>query len=221
MTLPITVTGWICFVLTWILFVIVGIVFYKYYDLKKHVVSRSRKIANKSYANHQQVLTEINQREASVAYRENQIHIEYNKLKDSLQMQFDKRLDTIKKEYKEQAEADSKELDEAIEAQEKELMASIKKVDEMLEEKIKSLTLENTLLFDCVCGNKDIPCYISLNRENTFRCDQCNSVYAVTAKFSPVLLPIKASSEEEFNKLIEARLKEQQSLIEEDEIYDE
>lgn len=182
---------------------------YKYFELRCALISRCKKIVNRMYSGHQKTSIEIKQRESAISFRENQLHIEYNKLRDELMEQFNKRLESIKHEYEERAEADSKELDEAIEAQEKELMTSIKKVDDMLEEKIKSLTIDNTLFFDCVCGKQDIPCFIALNKENTFRCDQCNSVYTVSAKFSPIMIG-KASSEEEFNKIIEARLQEQE-----------
>ena len=78
----------------------------------------------------------------------------------------------------------------------------------MIGDRITDLTLKNTLTFDCVCGEKNIPCFIDLTKESTFRCSKCNSVYAVQAKFSPMIIG-RASSEEEFKALIERRMMEE------------
>lgn len=216
-----TIAGKICLVLVIVLLVILGYVGYKYYNLRKHMWSKTKKMVDKMGDKYQDTLTEINKREISVNFKEKQMDIDYKKFRDNLESdyakkrevltnEFEKKIEVARKEYEEKAEADSKALNEALEEQEQKLILSIQQVDEMIENKIKSLTIDNTILFDCVCGKQNIPCYIALNKENTFRCDKCNTVYAVNVKFSPVRIGT-ATNEEEFNKVIEARLQEEEN----------
>ena len=136
--------------------------------------------------------------------KEKTINFDYGKLKDS----FDKRVEDIKANYEKKKKEDEEELEQAVIETEEALKKSVEEVDKVIGNKIADLTLKNTLTFDCVCGEKNIPCFIDLTKENTFRCTACNSVYSVQAKFSPVIIG-KASSEEEFLKIIEKRMAEE------------
>ena len=173
-------------------------------NLCKKLCTRAKKYVNKLYNDHAKVKKELEEKRVNLEYREKKANIEYDKLKES----FNKKHNELKASYEKEKEANEQELEEAIKETEKELKGWVDKVDEMIEDKIADLTLKNTLTFDCVCGKKDIPCFIDLTKENAFRCDQCNSVYSINAKFSPVIIG-RASSEEEFAKIVENRMQEE------------
>lgn len=178
--------------------------FILYTKLHNHLLERAKKYVNKLYANHDKIRRELNEKDINLQYKEKTINLDYNKLKDS----FNKRLEEIKANYDKKKEEDEKELSISIAEVENELKKSIEDIDKAIGEKIADLTLKNTLTFDCVCGETNIPCFIDLTKENTFRCKKCNSVYSVQTKFSPVIIG-KASSDEEFLKIVEKRMQEE------------
>lgn len=181
----------------------------KYYNLSNALLSRAKKYVDKLYVYHNRVKNELEQKKATLDIKEKAIGIEYDKIKDT----FDKKYNALVKDYKIKEKEKDKELDEAVKESEEELKKSVEKIDQLIGEKIADLTLKNTLTFDCVCGKKDIPCFIDLTKENTFRCDSCNSVYAIQAKFSPVIVG-RASSEEEFARIVEERMQEESNETE-------
>lgn len=187
------------------LFLISNIIYIsKYYNLSSNLRMIAKRCVDKMYANHEKIRQELERKETSLQYKEKTINVEYNKLKDS----FDKKYKDLESSFLKKDEEKDKELEEAIKETEEELQKSVEKVDELIGEKIMDLTLRNTLTFDCICGKKNIPCFIDLSKDNSFRCENCNSVYLVQAKFSPVIIG-RASSEEEFAKIVENRLKEE------------
>ena len=175
-----------------------------YIKLSNRLLTRSKKYVDKLYKDHKKVRRELADKEISLEYKEKTINFDYGKLKDS----FDKRVEDIKANYEKKKKEDEEELEQAVIETEEALKKSVEEVDKVIGNKIADLTLKNTLTFDCVCGEKNIPCFIDLTKENTFRCTACNSVYSVQAKFSPVIIG-KASSEEEFLKIIEKRMAEE------------
>lgn len=195
-------------ILPWGLLGIVTVAFVSsfvlYIRLNNRILKRAKKYVDKLYADHEKVRRALDEKEISLQYKEKTINIDYNKLKDS----FTKRVEEIKASYEKKKQEDQEELDNAIAETEEQLKESVEALDKMIGDKIADLTLKNTLTFDCVCGEKDIPCFIDLTKENTFRCKKCNSVYSIQAKFSPVIIG-KASSEEEFLRIIEKRMQEE------------
>lgn len=183
-----------------------------YIRLSKHV----RRYVDKLYNNHDNVRKELEKRKINLDYREKTANIEYDKLKadfekrqNELKDSFEKKTEKLRQDCEREKAENEQELEEAIKEAEGELKTYIDTVDNLIEDKITDLTLKNTLTFDCVCGKKNIPCFIDLTKENTFRCDKCNSVYAIHAKFSPVIVG-RASSEEEFARIVEERMQEEQ-----------
>ena len=171
---------------------------------------------DKLYNNHDNVRKELEKRKINLDYREKTANIEYDKLKadfekrqNELKDSFEKKTEKLRQDCEREKAENEQELEEAIKEAEGELKTYIDTVDNLIEDKITDLTLKNTLTFDCVCGKKNIPCFIDLTKENTFRCDKCNSVYAIHAKFSPVIVG-RASSEEEFARIVEERMQEEQ-----------
>lgn len=178
--------------------------FILYITLCNHILERSKKYVDKLYKDHKKIRRELDDKEISLQHKEKTINFDYNKLKDS----YNKRVEDIKANYEKKKKEDQKELENAVTETEEQLKKSVEEIDKVIGDKIADLTLKNTLTFDCVCGEKDIPCFIDLTKENTFRCKNCNSVYSIQAKFSPLLIG-KASSEEEFLKIIEKRMQEE------------
>lgn len=175
----------------------------RYYFLHSSMMECAKSCVDKMY---NKLKNELAQKETNLQYRENNLNIEYDKLKET----FNKKFNEVKADFDKKEKEKDKELEDALKESEEELKKSVEMIDSMIGEKIADLTLKNTLTFDCVCGKKDIPCFIDLSKENTFRCESCNSVYVVQAKFSPVIVG-KASSEEEFIKIVENRLKEEEN----------
>lgn len=178
----------------------------KYFKLSNKLLIRAKKYVDKLYKNHKNARQELIEKETKLQYKEKTANIEYNKLKES----FDKKFEKLKNDYEQKKKEDAEELENAIRETEVQLKDSVDQIDHLIEEKIIDLTAKNTLTFDCVCGKKNIPCFIDLSKENTFRCDNCHSVYAVQAKFSPMIIG-RATSEEEFNQIIERRLMEEEN----------
>lgn len=178
-----------------------------YYLTKKHIFTKVKHLLQKLDTRRETANKELTQKEVTLKYKERRLEEEYNKLKESLNASYDKKYKQIAADYKEQLAQKERDLNEAIEAAQKELAETIETVDKAIGDRITNLTLNNTLTFDCACGERNIPCFIDLTKENTFRCKKCNSVYSVYAKFSPVMIG-KAASEEDLQKLIEKRLQE-------------
>ena len=178
--------------------------FVSYVRLCKHLRVRAKKYVDKLYPEHDKIRRELNEKEINLQYKEKTINFDYNKLKDS----FNKRVEEIKANYEKKKKEDEEELNTSIAEVEEELKKSIEEIDKVIGDKITDLTLKNTLTFDCVCGATNIPCFIDLTKENTFRCKKCNSVYSVQTKFSPVIIG-KATSEGEFLKIVEKRMQEE------------
>lgn len=188
-----------------------------YLDVCKRIGKHVRRHVDKLYANHKSIKEELEKRRVNLNYRERTANIEYDKLKAEFEKRqadlkdaFDKKAEKLKTECEQERLENEQEVEEALKGAEEELKNYVDTVDNLIGDKIADLTLKNTLTFDCVCGKKNIPCFIDLTKENTFRCDKCNSVYAIHAKFSPVIIG-RASSEEEFAKIVEERMQEEQS----------
>lgn len=177
-----------------------------YWKVSNGLFSVAKKHVDALYKYHNKVKCELDKREAEITKKDASLSAEYNKLKNNLF----KKEEELKKDYeKRKAELDE-EIDEAVREAEEALEENIANVDNMLENRIAEITAKNTRMFNCLCSDKPIPCFIDLSQENTYRCPDCGGVYRVEITMNPIMIG-KAISDEQYVQMIKTRIEEEQN----------
>lgn len=185
---------------------------YQLWKLSNNLLSRARLYADNLYQSHKKTKIELKKRSDELDIKEKNIDKQYNKLKDNLSKKQEelenkfkaKRL-ALESEYEQKQIDNEQEINEALKEAEEAIEESLSRVDNILEERLAEITAKNTKMFNCLCNDKPIACYIDLSDENTYRCPECGTVYSVEITMNPTIIG-KAISDEDYVALIKTRL---------------
>lgn len=202
-------------IITTLLLITCGYSWYKYFILSSSLLARSKKYVDDLYNNHRSAKNDIAKRLLEVERLEKKLNTEHAKQKDilskkekELEAKYNTKVFELSNEYSNKKKELEDELDAAMDDAESALRENIKKVDNLLEERIADITAKNTRMFTCACNDKLIPCFIDLTKENTYRCDECGTVYSVEVRMNPVIIG-KAISDEDYIAIINSRLEDE------------
>lgn len=164
------------------------------YKIKSSVYSFARKTVNKINSTHKIERQNLINDKKKLEAKETRLNKEYTKLKEDLKAEYTKRYADIENE-----------IEEALKDAEIALEENIATVDNILENRLAEITAKNTKMFNCLCNDKPIPCFIDLTEENTYRCEDCGTVYRVEITMNPVTIG-KAISDKDYVELIKNRI---------------
>lgn len=177
----------------------------------------ARKHVNSLYTNHKNVRNELIKKKNELSKKEIKLDSNYDKLKndllkkeEALKNEYDKKREHLKKEFEEKQKELENDVEEALKDAEEALEENVASVDEILENKLIEIKSKNTRMFNCLCSDKPIPCFIDLTSENTYRCGECGSVYRVEITMNPILIG-KAISDEDYVSIIASKMEEEEN----------
>lgn len=194
-----------------------GTLGYYLWKVNRNILSIAKARVDDMYANHEQITSELVELRGNLSKKEIELNSEYNKLKndlskkeDNLAKEYEKKRQDLENEYKSKKEELEAEVEEALKEAEEALEENAAKVDELLEDRLADITAKNTRMFNCLCSDKPIACFIDLTAENTYRCPDCGSVYRVEITMNPIMIG-KAISDEEYVRIIKRRMEEEEN----------
>lgn len=194
-----------------------GTLGYCLWRVTRNILGFAKSHVNDLYSNHKQVRKELDKKKGELSKKEARLNSDYNKLKndlskkeDTLNKEYEKKRQDLENEYKSKKEELEAEVEEALKDAEEALEENAAKVDELLEDRLADITAKNTRMFNCLCSDKPIACFIDLTAENTYRCPDCGSVYRVEITMNPIMIG-KAISDEEYVRIIKRRMEEEEN----------
>lgn len=119
---------------------------------------------------------------------------QYNKFVVQTKDKIKKKISELQEKSKEQSEIKIKKVisdyQQALKLQTQSLQQKVMQLDQQLGDKLRQISLKNTLYFTCACDRgKQIPCSVDLSQDqNYFTCPECGAVYRVVINASTILM---------------------------------